>query len=360
MNCNSWYIIFYMIIHFIFILIKYYHNVYFSVQFVSRIIIKIDIDPFPKFKLSGGPGSLLIGLNQSAKHFKGKCIFETGPINYRQIEENNDKKYFLYFPNPYFFCKHIPQMYKRNPEKLNNVFFGPFLVPMGWYSFPKKRYCAERHFSQTLDMSGSVIVHSDRVRDHLVNKSGTENKKHKIGIMRACSNVIPNGIKSFKNRKFDILLYEKYSDLDRRKDGELLFNLLMNKSFSIKRLSYKGTVDGAPGYNYSSLKKIANNTRFIIYFSFWDTGAISLKEIQNFGVYSFAVQKDLVHNQTGTFIPELDGNIKKAAEIISESIRNIYKNEIDAEKVAKLNQYQNSCQRSLEDLCNIAIKKLSK
>ena len=141
-------------------------------------------------------------------------------------------------------------------------------------------------------MVGSFIAHSDRVRDHLIRKSGTEKKSHKIGIMRACTNLSPLKIKSFKERKYDILFYEKYADLDRRNDGLKLYNLLLKEKFIINRISYRGLVKDSPGYNHSSLKSMANNSRFVVYFSFWDTGAISLKEIQNFGVYSFSVQKD--------------------------------------------------------------------
>ena len=34
--------------------------------------------------------------------------------------------------------------------------------------------------------------------------------------------------------------------------------------------------------------ELANNSKFIVYFSFFDTGAIDLKEIQNHGVFTFS------------------------------------------------------------------------
>lgn len=132
----------------------------------------------------------------------------------------------------------------------------------------------------------------------------------------------------------------------------------MKEKFIINRISYRGSVKDAPGYNHSSLKSMANNSRFVVYFSFWDTGAISLKEIQNFGVYTFSVQKDLVHNNTGIYVKQLNKNMKDAAKIIVKKMKEISKRDINTKAIAMLNQYHNSCQRSLEDLCNIATTKL--
>ena len=44
------------------------------------------------------------------------------------------------------------------------------------------------------------------------------------------------------------------------------------------------------------MTELAYNSKYIIYFSFYDTGAIGLKEIQNYGVFAFSHQKDLVIN----------------------------------------------------------------
>ena len=47
------------------------------------------------------------------------------------------------------------------------------------------------------------------------------------------------------------------------------------------------------------MKELANNSKFIIYFSFFDTGAIGLKEIQNYGVIAFSLQKEfIIDNET--------------------------------------------------------------
>ena len=79
-------------------------------------------------------------------------------------------------------------------------------------------------------------------------------------------------------------------------------------------------------YNKEIIKKLANDSKFIIYFSFYDTGAIGLKEIQNYGVITFSLQKDLViDNKTCFYIPELENldNMEAASNRIIKIIKKI-------------------------------------
>lgn len=92
-----------------------------------------------------------------------------------------------------------------------------------------------------------------------------------------------------------------------------------------------------------------------IYFSFYDTGAIGLKEIQNYGVLAFTHQNDLVINKDTTFnIPELSNeyDMKSAYKIIIKNIEKIVKMNPNSTKIASINQEYNKCQNTLDDLCN--------
>ena len=125
------------------------------------------------------------------------------------------------------------------------------------------------------------------------------------------------------------------------------FHFLIKKKKKIVSIKYGS-------YNKKILKKIANNSKFIIYFSFYDTGAIGLKEIQNFGVISFVHQEDLIiNNETCFLIPELAilYNMTKAFEKIMATIDIISTKYPDCELIAKKNQYANNCQNSLRDFC---------
>ena len=99
---------------------------------------------------------------------------------------------------------------------------------------------------------------------------------------------------------------------------------------------------------------MANDSKFIIYFSFYDTGAIGLKEIQNYGVLAFTHQMDLVINKdTSFFVPELADkyDMNLAYKIIMEKIKKIIKLNPNTKLIARKNQKINKCQNSLDDLC---------
>ena len=102
---------------------------------------------------------------------------------------------------------------------------GPCFVPTLWCSFPRKKIWYESRFREVLNAVKGVVVHSYRVRNHLIGKSNTSDMKTKFQIVRACTNLKPENIKSFKDREIDIILFEKYEDLNRAKQGAQLFDL---------------------------------------------------------------------------------------------------------------------------------------
>jgi len=165
--------------------------------------------------------------------------------------------------------------------------------------------------------------------------------------MRACTNIKPIKVKSFKERKIDILFFEKYMDANHRKQGEELLHLLSKSCKKIVNIKYGK-------YNRKIMEEYANDSKFIIYFSFYDTGAIGLKEIQNYGVFAFSHQKDLIINkETSFYIPELSSqdNIILASKKIINIIETISEKNPSSELIAKKNQMINKCENSLKDLC---------
>ena len=141
---------------------------------------------------------------------------------------------------------------------------------------------------------------------------------------------------NFVQRKIDIIFFEKYADLNRRKQGSILLNLLKNTSKTVTSIKYGY-------YNKQDISEIANNSKFIIYFSFFDTGAIGLKEIQNYGVISFFHQKE--------FIIDKESNIEIAFKKIMNIIEKISSLNVQTQLIAKKNQMINKCENSLIDLC---------
>ena len=239
----------------------------------------------------------------------------------------------------------------RANNKAQTLLLGPNFVPLSWNDFPNQKHFRERKFREILESIKGLIVHSIRVRNHLATSSNTTDLLNKFIILRACTDIIPLDIKSFQERNIDIFLYEKYPDFDHSNKGKELYNLFKKANKTIQTLQYGY-------YRKDKLKSIASKSKFVIYFSFYDTGAIALKEIQNYGVISFSLQKDLViSNETGYFIPELENNdIQIAFKKIMEIIDNLSDKNVDSKKIAIINQDINKCQRSLDDICNGLIK----
>ena len=102
------------------------------------------------------------------------------------------------------------------------------------------------------------------------------------------------------------------------------------------------------------MEYLTNNTKFIIYFSFFDTGEIGLKEIQNYGVFTFSHQRELIiHNDTGLYVPELtdNKNMIHAYKIIMKKMEKVINLSPNALSIAKINQEINKSQNALNDLC---------
>ena len=314
------------------IILKFLNNIYF---------INIDLSGISN---AHGPGSFIRGINKVLPFISNKCIFFSTNFN----------KYFNNILKPDFYYKPWPKMnledyeYLVNKKLINKCILGPLFVPSYWFHFPHEKIWKEKYFTKILKNVKGVVVHSKRVRDYVVNKTNNTVYSNKVFIMRPCTNFKPKLIKSFENRTFDILFFEKYMDLDRLKQGKELLDLLNKAKKKIVMIKYGS-------YNKKIITELANNSKFIIYFSFYDTGAIGLKEIQNYGVIAFTHQKDLViNNETSFYIPELDSldNIKLASEKILYIIDTISKKNPSTTLIAKKNQLINKCENALLDLCH--------
>lgn len=236
-------------------------------------------------------------------------------------------------------------------NQVSKLILGPCFVPIKWTLFPKRSLWNERRFREIIKNVKGIAVHSFRVREYLAQRSNTTYMINKYKIIRPCSRIKPKKVKPFNERNIDILFFEKYRDSNHNQQGAQLFNLFNNSSKVIERIKYGH-------YTKKKMKKLANDSKFIIYFSFFDTGAIGLKEIQNYGVFAFTHQKDLViDNKTSFYVPELayENNMELAYIKIKELIEKITKLNPDTQLISKTNQEINKCQNSLDDLCKSLI-----
>ena len=307
--------------------------------FPNNKIIAVDIS---EIGYNSGPGTYIKGINQILPFNWGNCSFIS---SYLHINKDFQPDIY-FFPFPSFNENQYMKFIKT--KLINKFILGPIFVPKEWNSFPNDNIWIEQNFPYLLELSKGIAVHSTRVRDYLAKRADIgENKLNKFKILRSCTNLKPTKIKSFKERKIDILFFEKYADYNKRIQGQKLLNLLRTTSKIIKTIKYGS-------YKKKMMKQLANNSKFIIYFSFYDTGAIGLKEFQNYGVITFSHQKEfIIDNKTSFYVPELDNDdkIELAFNKIINIVENISKSNVNTELIAKKNQLINQCENALIDLC---------
>lgn len=234
-----------------------------------------------------------------------------------------------------------------NVNKANKLILGPNFVPGKWFLFPNNVDWKEKRFSEIIKTIKGIAIHTNRVKNHLAKKSNSTNLIKKYKIIRQCTNLKPKNIKKFEERKIDILFFEKYADLNRTKQANHLIRLLHKKTKKIKILKYGY-------YNRKEMKELANNSKFIIYFSFYDCGPIGLIEILNHGTILFTHQKEfIIDKNIGFYIPELDkeNHMESAYKKIMRKIEIINKLKPNTYLIAKKNQDNYKCENALDDLC---------
>ena len=316
--------------------------IYYFIRKEKKIIIGVDISK-TFLNLGGGPVSLQKGIAKVLNYESKKCKF----ISFKQISPENIPKNIDYFYNSYPLMKESEYNLWKEKNRANSLLLGPNLVPSFWYGFPNKRYWSERNFRDLLLSTKAHVVHSIRVRDYLATRSNTTDLINKFIILRPCTNIMPKDIESFENRENDIIIFEKYKDENHGKEGAQLIELFKNANKTVQRIVYGY-------YNKKNSLKLVNNTKFLIYFSFFDTGGLGLKEFQNQGIIIFSHQEDFINsNKTSYYIPELAyKDIKPAFNKIMNIMDEIIKIKPDTKLIAEINQEHNRCEGALDDICN--------
>lgn len=335
---------FYFILFIIIIIISIFIYQILFIYNKKQLLIEVDISK--SFFDGEGPIEIVKSLRDVLPYETKQCKFilskSITPIN------GKNKSDYFYLPFPCLAESVYDEWNRINRSK--SLLLGPYFVPNLWNYFPYQNFWNERRFKEILKTIKGVVVHSKRIRNHLSIRSNTTDLLRKYKFLRPCTNIMPKYVKTFENREIDILYFENFNDLDKRKQSKLLFKYFNRTDLTIKRINY-----GKYGnYNKTRMMKLANNTKFIIYYSFYDIGGKILKEIQNFGVFCFTHEEDFVLNEKTSFlIPELlyDINMKPAFEKIMKIIQNISNSHPNTQLIAKINQDVNKCQRAFDDLC---------
>ena len=111
--------------------------------------------------------------------------------------------YFIPFPhiNEKIYTKWI------SIKEVNKLILGPCFVPSKWRLFPNKKIWKERNFREILKRVKGVAVHSERVRNYLSKRSNSINLHNKFKIIRPCTNIKPNFIKTIVNKEMNYSIF---------------------------------------------------------------------------------------------------------------------------------------------------------
>ena len=339
-NNKKFFFILFVVVVVIILIYFFMHKILF-INNAIKVLIEVDVSK--SFFDGGGPVQLAKALRDVLPYETNKCKF----IASKSMTPNNakNKTNYFYLPFPCLAESVYDEWNRINRSK--SLLLGPCFVPNLWNIFPYKGFWNERRFREILQTIKGLVVHSKRIRKHLSTRSNTTDLLHKYKFLRPCTGIMPKSVEKFENRKIDILYYEKFADVNRRKQSEQLLQYFNNTNLKIVRMKYGN-------YTKKGMMELANNAKFIIYYSFYDTGAIGLKEIQNFGVFCFTHEEDFVlSNQTSFLIPELHSelNMKPAFEKIMQIIQTVSNSNPNTQLIAKINQDVNKCQRAFDDLC---------
>lgn len=193
------------------------------------------------------------------------------------------------------------------------ILYGPIVTPINWFNIPK-RNTYESYWCNVMRAIGSYIVHSERVKYHIINKSKCLLYNYKYIILKPCIETYLEhiNIKSYNDRSIDFLIYIKYSDINKDTEEKKLIDQIKSR-YSSKVVRYGN-------HTKNELLTLANNSKFIIYYSFYDTGALSLLEMKLMGGWPISHQPEFIEPGFGSYVKELESNKSK----FLDRINNIY------------------------------------
>ena len=168
-------------------------KIYIYTKYFHKILIEFDINAINS---KYGPGNFIRSVNQELPFNWGKCCF---------ISSKHIKKYFypdfLLIPRPLLSKQQFIEFIRL--KIIDKLILGPIFVPVKQNNFPNKKIWKEKKFKDLLSLTKGIAVHSNRVKEYLMEKTNTFKLENKFKIIRPCTNLKPIKIKSFVERKID-------------------------------------------------------------------------------------------------------------------------------------------------------------
>lgn len=221
------------------------------------------------------------------------------------------------------------------------ILYGPIVTPIKWFHIPKNN-TYEKYWCLVMKRIYAFVTHTYRVKNHIIKNTKCYSYKYKYIVFKPCIEIQSKKlyIKKYSERDIDFLVYIKYADINRMYDEKILINFL-KKRYKINIVKYGN-------YTKTTLLYLVNKTKFVIYFSFYDTGAMSLIEMRVMGVWPISHQEEFIEEGYGSVLKDLDVNINNSLS----KLRKIYNIEYNP-KILSQNVIKNhNCVNSLFDVVN--------
>lgn len=291
----------------------------------------------------GGPKSLSFYINKAIKKWnKNKELLKLSVLIPKEKMKLSDMKKVIKNKYTFIWLQRSSYIYlvrnHSNNELFSRVIYGPNVTPLRWYTSLNNTY--EQFWCKVMSNIYGYISHSNRVKYQIMKNTKCNLYNYKYFILRPCIqlNLDINKIKNYNERIIDFLIYTKFSDENRKLEEKILISYL-KKNYTIEVVKYGN-------HTKESLLNLSNNSKYVIYFSFYDTGALSLLEMRLMGVWPISHQIELIENGYGSYVKELDCDIHKSLSILDS----IYKIVYNPKELAN-NIYNNlNCIKSLYNL----------
>lgn len=281
----------------------------------------------------GGPSSLSNYIRIAVKKWNNhKILSKKALLIYKvsldiQLVQTilKDKNTYIWFERSDFlvFIKNstYDYLFKR-------ILYGPIVTPLNWFNMPRNN-TYEKYWCLVMNKIYAFVTHSNRVKKHIIKRTNCYSYIYKYIILKPCIEIESKNLytKEYFERFIDFLVYIKYADQNRKKDQTILINYL-KKRYNIEIVKYGN-------HTKQSLLNLASKSKFVIYYSFYDTGALSLLEMKMMGVWPISHQQEFIEEGYGSFVKELDSNISNSLYKLSSIYKIKYNPHILSQYVIK-------------------------
>lgn len=297
-----------------------------------------------------GPATLAKSYREVIKSFsKNKYMLKYYNFN---IKSHVSLEYYINYANKtyniiwFMFSDYFSELVNNKYLQVyKNTVYGPMVSPRKWFLFPQNG-TYEVHWSSCVSKLLAYVVQSKRVKNHLIKHSTKINNiENKYIVSHGCINPYYSySVLTWHERSIDILIYVKFADINKEKELQYLIKNLIISNFTVKIIRYGN-------HTRESLYYYSNNSKILIYFSYYDCWPSSLMEMQNQGIYPIVHQCEFI-DKYGKCIALSYKEMEELIVFINSTI----KSNLNPNDISSFYRNKNSCSNILKSTLKIIYK----